>query len=302
MTWAVEQKAYTQRRACRLVGIEPKTYRYSSRRPDDGAVRERLRALAAERRRFGYRRLHILLAREGVRLNHKRLFRLYREERLGVRKRGGRKRALGTRAPMALPQKPNQRWSLDFVSDALASGRRFRVLAIVDDFTRECLGLVVDTSLTGLRVVRELDRIAERRGYPLMVVSDNGTELTSHAILRWQEERAVLWHYIAPGKPQQNGFVESFIGRFRDECLNEHLFPSLVAARRIIEAWRIDYNTERPHTSLDGLTPSSLCNRPGTGAYGEQTLLMNKGALGAGSESEYRGRRNQQLHYPRELR
>jgi putative transposase len=127
-----------------------------------------------------------------VRLNHKRLFRLYREERLGVRKRGGRKRALGTRAPMALPQGPNQRWSVDFVSDALASGRRFRVLAIVDDFTRECLGLVVDTSLTGLRVVRELDRIAERRGYPLMVVSDNGTELTSHAILRWREERAVL--------------------------------------------------------------------------------------------------------------
>ena len=169
MTWAIEQKDYSQRRACRLVGIEPKTYRYSSRRPDDGALRERLRALAAERRRFGYRRLHILLAREGVRLNHKRLFRLYREERLGVRKRGGRKRALGTRAPMALPQGPNQRWSLDFVSDALASGRRFRVLAIVDDFTRECLGLVVDTSLSGARVVRELDRIAERRGYPLMV-------------------------------------------------------------------------------------------------------------------------------------
>lgn len=262
MTWAIERKDYSQRRACRLVGIEPKTYRYSSRRPDDGAVRERLRALAAERRRFGYRRLHILLAREGVRLNHKRLFRLYREERLGVRKRGGRKRALGTRAPMALPQGSNQRWSLDFVSDALASGRRFRVLAVVDDFTRECLGLVVDTSLTGARVVRELDRIAERRGYPLMVVSDNGTELTSHAVLRWQEERAVLWHYIAPGKPQQNGFVESFNGRFRDECLNEHLFASLVAARRIIEAWRIDYNTERPHTSLDGLTPEAFATRP----------------------------------------
>jgi putative transposase len=163
---------------------------------------------------------------------------------------------------MALPQGSNQRWWLDFVSDALASGRRFRVLAIVDDFTRECLGLVVDTSLSGARVVRELDRIAERRGYPLMVVSDNGTELTSHAILRWQEERAVPWHYIAPGKPQQNGFVESFNGRFRDECLNEHLFASLAAARRIIEAWRIDYNTERPHTSLDGLTPAAFATRP----------------------------------------
>jgi putative transposase len=149
VTWAVEHGDYSQRRACRLVGIEPKTYRYAARRPDDGQVRARLRTLASERRRFGYRRLHILLAREGLRLNHKRLFRIYREERLGVRKRGGRKRALAMRAPMALPQGPNQRWSLDFVSDALASGRRFRVLAVVDDFSRECLGLVVDTSLSG---------------------------------------------------------------------------------------------------------------------------------------------------------
>ena len=261
----MELKDYSQRRACWLVGIDPKTYRYASRRPDDRAIRERLRALAAERRRFGYRRLHILLRREGLQLNHKRLFRLYREERLGVRKRSGRKRALGSRAPMALPQGPNQRWSLDFVSDALACGRRFRVLAVVDDFTRECLGLVVDTSLSGRRVGRELDRIAERRGRPMMVVSDNGTELTSHAILRWQEERSVLWHYIAPGKPQQNGFVESFNGRFRDECLNEHLFSSLAAARQIIGAWRIDYNTERPHTSLEGLTPAAFATRPGQG-------------------------------------
>ena len=148
MTWATERKGYSQRRACELVGLEPKTYRYASKRPDDGEVRGRLRVLAGERRRFGYRRLHILLAREGVVLNHKKLFRLYREERLGVRKRGGRKRALGTRAPMALPEAANQRWSLDFVSDALSSGRRFRVLAVVDDFTRECLGLVVDTSLS----------------------------------------------------------------------------------------------------------------------------------------------------------
>jgi putative transposase len=143
VTWAIQQKGYSQRRGCKLVGIEPKAFRYASRRPDDGEVRVRLRALASERRRFGYRRLHVLLAREGVRLNHKRLFRIYREERLVVRKRGGRKRALGTRAPMALPQGPNQRWSLDFVSDALGNGRRFRVLAVVDDFTRECLGLVV---------------------------------------------------------------------------------------------------------------------------------------------------------------
>ena len=159
VAWAVEQKSYSQRRACKLVGLAPKTYRYASRRSSDGEVRAKLRALAAERRRFGYRRLHILLARDGVKLNHKRLFRIYREERLGVRKLaetrsvcgwGGRKRALGTRSPMALPEAANQRWSLDFVSDAQASGRRFRVLAVVDDFTRECLGLVVDTSLSGL--------------------------------------------------------------------------------------------------------------------------------------------------------
>jgi putative transposase len=147
-------------------------------------LRERLRALAMERRRFGYRRLHIPLRREGLRANHKKLFRLYREERLGVRKRGGRKRAVGTRAPVALPQGPNQRWSLDFVSDALGNGRRFRVLAVVDDFTRECVGLVVDVSLAGLRVGRELGRIGKLRGYPALIVSDNGTELTSHAILR----------------------------------------------------------------------------------------------------------------------
>ena len=241
--------------------MEPKTFRYASRRPNDLEIRQRLRALAGERRRFGYRRLHILLAREGIAMNHKRLFRLYRQEKLGVRKRGGRKRALGTRSPMALPEAPNQRWSLDFVSDALNNGRRFRVLAVVDDFTRECLALVPDTSLSGLRVGRELDRITELRGRPAMIVSDNGTELTSHAILHWQEDRGVLWHYIAPGKPQQNGFVESFNGRFRDECLNEHLFRSLASARRIIEAWRIDYNHSRPHTSLNGLTPAAFATR-----------------------------------------
>ena len=261
MTWAIEQKGYSQRRACGLIGMEPKTYRYASARPDDAGVRTRLHALAAERRRFGYRRLHILLRGEGVALNHKKLFRLYREEKLTVRRRGGRKRAPGTRAPMTLPQGPNQRWSLDFVSDTLADGRRFRVLVVVDDFTRECLALVADTSLSGRRVVRELDRLIKLRGRPLTVVSDNGTELTSHAILRWQEERGVEWHYIAPGKPQQNGFVESLNGRFRDECLNEHLFRSLPHARRIVDEWRADYNDCRPHTSLGGLTPNEFAAR-----------------------------------------
>lgn len=261
MTWAIEEKGYSQRRACGLIGMEPKTYRYASTRPEDVGLRARLRALAAERRRFGYRRLHILLRREGVTLNHKKLFRLYREEKLTVRRRGGRKRALGTRAPMTLPQGPNQRWSLDFVSDVLADGRRFRVLVVVDDFTRECLALVADSSLSGRRVARELDQVIEYRGRPLTIVSDNGTELTSHAILRWQEERGVEWHYIAPGKPIQNAFVESLNGRFRDECLNEHLFRSLPTVRRIVGAWRIDYNLHRPHTSLGGLTPNEFATR-----------------------------------------
>ncbi len=261
MAWAIEEKCYSQRRACGLIGLDPKTYRYASRRPDDAAVRTRLKELALERRRFGYRRLHILLRREGIELNHKKLFRLYREERLTVKKRGGRKRALGTRAPMTLPQGPNQRWSLDFVCDMLADGRRFRILVVVDDFTRECLALVVDTSLSGMRVARELDSIVETRGRPLMIVSDNGTELTSRAILQWQEDHRVEWHYIAPGKPTQNGFVESLNGRFRDECLNEHLFRGMAAARRIIEQWRIDYNEHRPHTSLRGLTPNEFATR-----------------------------------------
>jgi putative transposase len=261
VTWAIAQQGYSQRRACGLIGLAPKTHRYRSRRSDDGDLRRRLRQLAAERRRFGYRRLQILLRREGVVINHKRLFRLYREERLAVRKRGGRKRALGTRAPLTIPQAPNQRWSLDFAADVLSDGRRLRILVVVDDFSRECLALVADRSLTGRRVARELDRIAALRGLPLRIVSDNGTELTSHAILGWQTERGVAWHYIAPGKPMQNGLVESLIGRLRDECLNEHLFSSLPADRRTLELWRIDCNTQRPHTSLDGLTPCTFANR-----------------------------------------
>ena len=261
MTWAINQNSYSQRRACRLVGQHPRTYRYRSKSDDDGVLRTRLVALAAERRRFGYRRLHLLLKREGFLINHKKLFRIYREERLTVRKRGGRKRAIGTRAPLALPQGANQRWSLDFISDALSDGRRFRVLAIINDFTRECLALVADTSLSGMRVVRELDCLIARRGKPVTVVSDNGTELTSNAILGWQQDTGIGWHYISPGKPMQNGFVESFNGRLRDELLNETLFRSLHHARNLIEDWRIDYNDQRPHTSLDGLTPSQFAAR-----------------------------------------
>ena len=251
---------FSQRHACRLIDFDRSTERYCCRRPDDAALRDRLRALAAERRRFGYRRLGVLLAREGLRVNHKKLYRLYREERLAVHRRGGRKRALGTRRPMTVPQAVNQRWSLDFASDALSDGRRFRVLCVLDDFSRECLALVADTSISGKRVARELDQIIAWRGRPAMIVSDNGSELTSNAILRWAEERSVDWHYIAPGKPVQNAFAESFIGRFRDECLNESLFGSLAAARRLIAAWRIDYNATRPHSSLGNRTPIAFAH------------------------------------------
>lgn len=257
----IEDHSYTERRACRLIGVDRSAYQYQPRREADDVVRERMRALANERRRFGYRRLAILLRREGLAMNLKKVYRLYREERLTVRQRGGRKRALGTRAPMAIPQGANQRWSLDFVQDALNDGRRFRILNVVDDFTRECLASVVDTSLSGLRVVRELDRLCQQHGQPAMIVSDNGTELTSHAVLNWVEAIGIEWHYIAPGKPVQNAFVESFNGRLRDECLNEHAFHSLPQARQIVEAWRIDYNTIRPHSSLGGLAPSVFANR-----------------------------------------
>lgn len=261
MDWAMTEKDYSQRRACALAGIAPKTYRYASRRSDDADLRTAMTTLANERRRFGYRRLHLLLRRKGFEVNHKRLFRLYREERLGVRRRGGRKRAIGTRAPMTIPQGPNQRWSVDFLQDVLSDGRRFRVFAAVDDFSRECLALVVDTSISGARVGRELDRVVELRGRPCTIVSDNGTEFTSNAMLTWAEKNAVEWHFIAPGKPQQNAFIESFNGRLRDECVNEHIFDGLPHARRILAAWRADYNTARPHTSLGGLTPIEYANR-----------------------------------------
>jgi putative transposase len=217
----------SERRACREIGTDRGSVRYRALRPDDGALGERLKALAQQRRRFGYRRLHVLLRREGQLVNKKRMQRLYREERLTVRRHGGRKRAIGTRRPLEVPLGPNQRWSLDFIHDQLTDGRRLRILAVVDDCTRQCLALIADTSISGRRVARELDNLIRQWGHPSTIVSDNGTELTSNAILSWTDETGVGWHYIAPGKPQQNGFIESFNGRLRDELLNETLFYSL---------------------------------------------------------------------------
>ena len=256
MRYVMTAHGLSERRACRLVGLDRSTFQYHKKTGADADLRERLKTVAGERRRFGYRRLGILLQREGLAVNHKKLFRLYREEGLAVRQRRGRKRALGTRKPTIVPSRANERWSLDFVSDSLAEGRRFRALCIVDDFSREALAIVADFSLSGVRVARELDRLVSWRGRPSVIVSDNGTELTSHAVLKWSQETRIDWHYIAPGKPTQNAFVESFIGRLRDECLNENLFGTLAEARLLIEDWRQDYNTLRPHSSLGGMPPS----------------------------------------------
>ncbi|WP_223569158.1 IS3 family transposase [Agrobacterium tumefaciens] len=248
----------SERRACQIISADRKMVRYRSRRPSEAELRTRLRDLANERRRFGYRRLFVLLRREGEPSGVNRVYRLYREEGLSVRKRKARRRAVGTRAPILVEAKANARWSLDFVHDQFACGRRFRVLNIVDDVTRECLAAIPDTSISGRRVARELTALLERRGKPGMIVSDHGTEFTSNAILAWSKEHKVEWHYIAPGKPMQNGYIESFNGRMRDELLNESLFFGLDHARSAIAEWADDYNHSRPHSSLGYKTPADF--------------------------------------------
>jgi len=231
--------------------------RYTSRRPPETALRERLGDLANERRRFGYRRLFILLRREDETSGINRIYRLYREEGLGVRKRKSRKRAIGVRAPLPEEARPKGRWSLVFVHDQMANGPRFRILNVVDDVTHECLAAIPDTSISGHRVARELTALLERRGRPGMIVSDNGTDFTSHAIFTWAKDQRIEWHYIMPGKPMQNGYVESFNGKMRDELLNETLFFT-DQTRDAVAAWAEDYNTTRPHSSLAYETPAAF--------------------------------------------
>ena len=247
----------SERRACQVVGADRKMVRYRSVRPADAELRGRLRDLANERRRFGYRRLFVLLRRAGEASGINRIYRLYREEGLMVRKRRARRRAVGTRAPILVEAKANARWSVDFVHDQFACGRRFRVLNIVDDVTRECLAAIPDTSISGRRVARELTTIIRRRGRPGMIVSDHGTEFTSNAMLAWTEQNRLSWHFIAPGKPTQNAFCESFNGRMRDELLNETLFLGLDHARTRIATWIEDYNHRRPHSALGYNTPTA---------------------------------------------
>ena len=239
----------SQRRACQLVGVDPKTVR-RTRPPDCPEIRKEMKEIAGKRRRFGYRRIGILLERKGMIMNHKKLYRLYREEGLSVKRWRGRKRARGSRTPMPEAAHPNARWSLDFLADSFGASRKFRILAVIDDCCRENLCLTADTSISGARVARELDALMRIYGKPACIVSDNGTEFTSRAILKWADKNGVPWHYIDPGKPQQNAFIESFNGSLRDELLNEEIFDTLDDARRKLALWRYDYNTVRPHSSL----------------------------------------------------
>jgi putative transposase len=221
----------------------------------DDELREKIRDLANERRRFGCPRIHLLLRREGLVVNHKRTERIYREEGLSLRKRKRKKTAAQTRVILPAPARTNERWSMDFVTDSIVTGRRFRALVIIDDYSRESPAIEVDTSLGGARVVSVLERLADTRGLPEVITIDNGPEFAGKALDEWAYRRGVKLHFIRPGKPIENAYAESFIGRLRDECLNENWFISLKNARDIIENWRIDYNGGRPHSSLGGLTP-----------------------------------------------
>ena len=268
----------SERRACSIVGVDRTTIRYRSRRPPDSELRNRLRELANERRRFGYRRLFILLRREGEPSGINRIHRLYREEGLAVRKRRARRKAGGTRAPILVEARPNARWSLDFVYDQFANGRRFRVLNIVDDVTKECLGAILDTSISGRRVARELTAIVARRGTPGSIVSDNGTEFTCNAMLAWCKETGIDWHFIAPGKPIQNAFVESFNGRMRDEFLRHcssistthgpsspHGSPTTMASAHTPRCNTRHPRPTPPHSpqrTIGCATPTSSADRP----------------------------------------
>lgn len=256
-----ERWGLSERRACRLIGIHRSVARYRKTRKDEPGLRDRLCSLAAERRRSGYRRLWVLLRREGFRVNHKRVYRLYREEGLAVRRRRRRRMAAAARTGPVMPVGPNQRWSMDFVSDALGNGRRIRVLTVIDDFTRECLATEVDTSLPGLRVRRVLDRLSVERGLPGLIVVDNGPEFAGRVLDEWAYANGVRLHFIDPGKPVQNAYVESFNGRLRDECLNEHWFMNLAEARTIVETWRDDYNAVRPHSALGNQTPRAFAEQ-----------------------------------------
>lgn len=267
----------SQRRACRVVGIDRATVRYQPQRKAEivqlaATIEKRLVALAAIRPRFGYRRLGVLLRREGYLVNHKRVYRLYQQSHLALRRKDRKRLATLRRIPRAAPVRANQLWAMDFMQDTLADGRKFRTLNVVDVYTRECRALEVDTSLAGARVVRVLERLGEAHGLPEQIMLDNGPEFASKVLDAWAYAHQVHLDFIRPGKPTDNGYIESFNGKFRDECLNCHWFTNLADARSLIEAWRCDYNHARPHSALQQLTPADFAKR--SIVFDRSTLIL----------------------------
>lgn len=251
----------SEQKACSLVGISRSCMRYIPRSPHDGDLRQRLKNLAVQKKRYGARRLHVLLRREGLVVNHKRTERIYQEEGLALRTKPRKKLPSGIRVPLPRPTLPNELWAMDFIHDMTAASRRFRCLSVLDVASRECLAIRVDTSISGKAVQDTLERLCETRGTPKIIVLDNGPEFTSTVLHTWTRKKGIHLSYIRPGRPMENAFIESFQGRLRDECLNQHWFTTLHEAREIIEQWRQEYNHERPHSALNTLAPLEYAAR-----------------------------------------
>ena len=271
----MNERGFGVTRACGLIRLSRSLYRYRSVRPPCTGLRERIEQIAADKRRYGYRRVYLRLRREGWGVNRKRVYRLYRDAGLAVRRRKRKRIGIVERKPLPKPLLANQSWSMDFVSDGLADGRRLRCLNIVDDCTRECVAIEVDTSITGARVREVMKRLAETRGLPRSITVDNGPEFAGQLLDSWAYEANVQLSFIRPGKPNENAYIESFNGKFRDECLNEHWFASLADARNLINEWRRDYNEQRPHSMLNYLTPSEFAARARTTSSCERVKTMD---------------------------
>ena len=258
MQHIIDRFGLSQRRASLLIGMSRNTLRYEPGPDKDEELRHRMKEIAEQRRRFGCRRLHILLRREGLVRNHKRTERLYKEEHLALRIRRRKKLAAQARIEIEKPTRPNQLWAMDFLHDSLHNGRKLRFLPIIDTYTKECFKIEVDTSIGGKRVCAVLSQIAALRELPENIIVDNGPEFISNAMDAWAYERGIRLHFIRPGKPVDNAYMESFNGKFRDECLNLNWFINVRHAREVAEAYRLDYNNERPHSSLGDLTPAEF--------------------------------------------
>jgi len=286
-----EHAKLSERRACRLIGMNRGSWRYRGRKRDETALRARLRELAAGRPRFGHRRLYIFLRREKTaegalrwRVNHKRVYRLYREEWVAMQRKRRKRFRAEARVLLALPTRANEMWTMDYTHDELAGGRKFRTLNLMDGYTREALRIEPDTSLPGLRVVGVLEELRERRGTPAAIQVDNGTEFTSRAVDQWAYQNQMALHFIERGKATHDVFIESFNGKFRDDCLNQNWFVDLRQAREVIEAWRVDYNTVRPHSSLRYLTPEEFAATVAARPASPPTPVVSLALAWAGSD------------------